>query len=159
MEKQQHNILTLYIGLFISTVLNFAPSYDLQIFAFLFFFVLFVACYIYCYKYKNNEFQYSHSKYLIKTIWAFSLFLIIGMFSATIFADNALIDSTMDKAMNGILMSKSELEQTLMTYTKQNFLIFLATIGPSFLYFFYRLIKGGVQAKNNEPMTNLKNWF
>ncbi len=159
MKKQQQNMLTLYIGFFVSTILNFFPNYNIQIFAFIFFFILLVTAYIYRSKYKDDEFQYSHSKYIIKTIWIFSFFLLLGTMAAGIFADNSSINNIMDQAMNGIIMSESELETILMAYTKQNFFVFLITIGPSFLYFFYRIFNGFSLVRNNRPITNLKNWF
>lgn len=159
MNKEQQNILTLYIGLIISTILNFVPIYSAQIFGAIFFLVLLIFSYIYKSQSEEASIQNSHARYIIKTIWIFSLFLLIGVILAGLFADNSAIQQTIDQVMAGVMMDETALESILSGYMKDNAFTFFVTIAPSFLYFFYRLIKGTLKIKNNNPMTNLKSWF
>jgi uncharacterized membrane protein len=106
-----------------------------------------------------DSFQYSHSKYLVQTIWIFSLFLLLGIILAGIFADNSSINTTMDKVMNGVMVSETQLETMMIGYMKQNSFIFFITIGPSFIYFFYRVMKGIKLVKNNKTITNFRTWL
>jgi len=158
-NKEKINMITLYIGLFISTIFNFVPIASAQIFGGLFFLVLLIAAYIYRYGSEDRTLQNSHARYIIKTIWIFSLFLFIGIILAGLFSDNTALQNTIDNAKNGIITSEAELENIFGRYIQENIFIFLPTLGPSFLYFIYRLYKGCIQVKNNAPITNLKNWF
>lgn len=159
MNKEQQNILTLYVGLIISTILNFIPVYSAQIFGSIFFLVLLMFSYIYRSQSEEGSAQKSHTCYIIKTIWIFSLFLVVGIILAGLFADNSAIQQTIEKVMSGVMVNEVALESILAGYMKSNFLVFFFTIVPSFLYFFYRLIKGIIEIKNNNPITNLKNWL
>ena len=156
MIKEQQNMMALYIGFLISTILSFLPSYNLQILGFIFFFATLIMTYIYKYRSDINSFQYSHSKYLIKTVWIFSIFLLIGIIIAGTLADNSSINATMNNIMNGQMISEAELENILMGYMKQNAFLFFITIVPSFLYFLYRIFKGIKLIKNNSAVTNPK---
>ncbi len=158
-NKEKTNIMTLYIGLIISTILNFVPITSAQVFGSIFFLVLLITAYIYRAKSEEKTLQNSHSHYIIKTIWVFSLFLLIGIILAGLFSDNTALQNTIDNAKNGIMASEAELENILTNYLQNNFFVFALTIGPSFLYFIYRLYKGVTYAKNNTPIKNLKSWI
>ena len=158
-NKEKSNIMTLYIGLIISTIFNFVPLASAQVFGSVFFLMILITAYIYRAKSEEDTLQNSHSHYIIKTIWIFSLFLFIGIILAGLFSDNTALQSTIDNAKSGIMMSEAELENILANYFQNNFLVFALTIGPSFLYFIYRLYKGVTHAKNNTPITNLKSWM
>ena len=121
--------------------------------------MILITAYIYRAKSEEETLQNSHSHYIIKTIWIFSLFLFIGIILAGLFSDNTALQNTIDNAKSGIMMSEAELENILANYFQNNFLVFALTIGPSFLYFIYRLYKGVTYAKNDTPITNLKSWM
>ena len=159
LKKQQQNMLTLYIGLFISTIFQFIPSAGAQLFGVLFFVILLIASYIYRAQASQDSLQHSHSGYITKTIWIFSIFLLIGMIIASFLADNTAINDTMDKAKNGIMMSDTELNSIMSGYIKNNLWVFISTLGPSFIYFFYRLAKGLNLARHNKNIPDTKNWF
>ncbi len=159
MQKDQKNILSLYVGIFISIILNFVPVYSVQVFGFVFFFASLISCYIYRSRSKENSLQHSHAVYLIKTIWIFSLFLFIGIIAAGLLADNSSIHAIIDQASNGIMPNERAMEEVLINYMKNNMLVFMVTIGSSFIYAFYRLYKGMLLVKNNNIISNTKSWF
>jgi uncharacterized membrane protein len=158
LKKSQQNMLTLYIGLFISAIFQFIPSAGAQVFGVLFFGVLLIAAYVYRTGADEDSLQYSHAQYVIKSIWIFSLFLFIGVMLASVLADNTAIQETMDKAKGGVMMSESELESIMSGYVKNNLWVFITSLGPSFIYFFYRLIKGVKLVRQNTNIPNPKSW-
>ena len=142
MTQEQNKIMTLY-GLFIvSIIFNFVPSVTIQTVGMIIFFICFVALYIVRAKAKKAGLTYSHSSFIIKSVWISSLFLLIGSVAAGIFGDHSIIDSTVDSITNGTVMSEEQLQEIFMEYSRTNFMIFMATLLPSILYFLYRLVIG-----------------
>jgi uncharacterized membrane protein len=158
-KKQQKNILTVYIGLIICAIFQFVPFFGAQLFSALFFIILFISAYTYRARANEDSLQKTHTGYIIKTIWIFSLFLFLGMILASILADSTSIHDTLDKAKNGVMMSEVELNAIMAGYMKTNLWVFISCLGPSFMYFIYRLTKGIRLVRNYQHITDTKNWF
>lgn len=159
MNKEQKNITYLYIALFVSLGMNFIPYIIIQQFGFLLFITLFIATYIYKHQSDPDSLTKNHMIFIIRTIWIGSLILTVGIIAAGLLADNTIIHNTVDGVMNGVYFSETELNDILIEYTRQNLLVFAATILPSIGYLIYRFIKGAILANKNQLIPNLKHWL
>ena len=159
LKKQRQNIISLYLGLFISGICNFIPLDSVQVFGMVFFLVLLITSYIYRAQAEQDSLQHSHASYIIKVLWAFSLFIFLAVITASFLTDNTLIHDTMDKAKSGVLMNEEELKSIMSDYIQINLWVFIVTLGPCIGYFVYRLGKGLRFARNNMNAPHLKNRF
>lgn len=159
MQKEQKTILSIYIGFLIAVIFNFIPSSAVSTFGGILLIVLVIAAYIYRFRAEENSLTKNHMAYLIKSFWIASLFLLVGMIAAYVFADHSIINNSIETIKNGIIMSQEQIESLLMDYARANIFVFFATLSPSFIYLFYRLVKGMIHAKKSQSVVNLKNWF
>lgn len=167
MNKEQQTIVQLYAVFSVSILMNFIPSTIVQIFALCLLTVILIAAYIYKAKAKLDSLMYNHTTYLIGTIWASSLLLLIGMAIATFWVyekgDHALIESIITGMNNGILFTESELTSIFSNYIQQNMTLLITatatTLGPGLIYLIYRISKGTVRAVKGHRIAKPASWL
>ena len=159
MNKDKNTALQIYGVYLISLICNIVPSNAIQTFGMVLFIIIFIATYIYRSKSEENSLMNTHMRYIIKSIWVSSIFLMIGMIGAYLLADHSIVNQTVNAVKQGMMFSEDQINDLLLTYCKANSFVFIATLSPSLIYLTYRLIKGMLITKNNAPITNLKNWF
>ncbi len=159
MTQEQKKIITLY-GLFIiSVIFNFTPSQQINMIGSIIFIICFIALYIFRKRSKKSSLTYSHSSYIIKSIWVSSLFLFIGMIVAGIVGDHSIVQNTVDTLTNGEVLTEAEINSIMLEYTKANLLTFAVSLIPGIIYLLYRLGKGTKLCLQNTSITNHGNWF
>jgi len=159
MAKDQYDVLGIYIAFMLSILSNFIPLVMVQMIGGILFFVTIVAIYFIRWKSTNASFKHNHMDYLIKTFWVASLILLIGIVFAVFFADHTVINNVVDGMENGIPFTQEELNIVLLNYAKDNVLTFALSIGPCFLYIFYRTVRGMIETMNYNKIENIKSWF
>lgn len=153
------NIVGIYALFILSIILNFVPSMIIQGFGgFLFFFMLIVA-YIIKFKSDDDSFDKAHAKYMTKTVWIFSLFLLIGMFLALFFGNHDAITNAANGIQSGNILNDEEMMVLLIEYGQTNLLVFLGIFFPIMAYALYRFGKGIHLARSNKIPTNPKSWL
>ncbi len=155
-NKELAGIYLLYI---ISLILNVVPNTALATFGALLFLVLFIATYVQRARSKEKPVEYSHYQYIIKTIWIFSLFFVVGAIAAYFLADHSIINNMTDLIMQGTMMTPEQMTSLTFDYARANKFVFGGIFVPITIYVFYRLGKGFFLARKNVEIQNLKNWF
>lgn len=155
-NKQTTSIYILYIA---SLIMSVVPNTIISSFSSVLFLVVFIATYILKYNADKQSTNYSHYAYLTKTIWIFSLFVMIGTVIAYYLGDHSIINNMVDSVMNGIVMSVEEMSYRLMEYGYANKYIFGIIFAPVTLHLFYRLGKGLHLAHKDKAIPNPKSWI
>lgn len=159
MEKEQKNIIQIYSVYLVSIICSFLPFGVISSFGSLLFIIIFIATYIYIVKANEDSLTKNHMHYILKSIWISSLLLLIGIMAAYLLGDHSLIHQTMDSVKQGMFLTEEQINNLLMQYMMNNFLVFCTAFAPSLLYLFYRLVKGAIKAKDNLIISNLKSWL
>ena len=155
-NKELVGIYLLYI---ISLILNVVPNTAMASFGALLFIVLFIATYVQRARSKEKPVEYSHYQYIIKTIWIFSLFFLVGAITAYFLADHSIINNMTDLIMKGTMMTPEQMTSLTMDYARANKFVFGIIFIPITIHVFYRLGKCFFLARKNESIPNLKSWF
>lgn len=159
MENTQKTIIQIYVAFILAVVLNFVPSVTAQTLGALLLFVMVVAAYVYRFKSEKGTMMHSHMLYLIKSFWISSLFMAIGIVLSIQFADHSVIHNAVETVKGGVFLSEEQIENIIMEYTKQNLLVFCATLLPAIFYLVYRCVKGIILAKKHRVLDDLQSWF
>lgn len=155
-DKQLTGIYIIYIA---SLIMNVAPNIAISSFGALLFMVVFLATYVLKFTAKKDSVEYSHYVYLIKTIWIFSLFVLVGCFAAYYFGDHTIINNIMTDTMNGNVTSVENMSSSLIEYARANKYFFGLIFLPVTLHLMYRLGKGVYLARKDFPIENPKSWL
>lgn len=159
MSKDQKIIIALYIAFIIGFISNFIPSSVIQMAGGLVFLIAIPVAYFIRSKNEEPSYNYTHTKFLIKTFWIASLILIVGIVAAIFWGDHTKINAVVDGMGQGISFTQDELNSVLRSYAFDNIITFSLCLGPSMIYLAYRVIKGLITAVNNQTINNLKNWL
>ena len=154
------DIKNLYRVFIASIVLQVIPVFGLQMFGMILFMVVLVWAYVLKMKYVTNPFGKSHAIHVIKTIWNFSSFLVIGLciWGAIMYmnADQSAIDdysahmiSTGDFSEEGIMNAyKQVLKDNWGLVLKSG----IPTLLPSAIYLVFRIWTGSSNANCERKM-------
>jgi len=159
MEKEQTNILSVYIVFTAAVIMNCIPSTVISTLGFILLFVILIAIYVYRARSDKDSLRYSHMAFLIKSFWVSSLLLLIGMIAAYFLGDHSSVINAYESIFKGSYLTEEQINNILSTYLHDNLTVFLLTLGPSLLYLAYRIYRGVMLIKSNLPIPNPKNWF
>ncbi|MBL4588845.1 MAG: hypothetical protein JKY11_02045 [Alphaproteobacteria bacterium] len=148
--KELKDIKNLYRLLIFSVIFQIIPSFGLQIFGAILFMVVLFWAYFLKTKYVDDPFGKSHAVHVIKTIWNFSSFFVIGLVIGSIIfyikADQSTLTAYTDQIMSTGAVSEAEMESVMKQTIKDNLglviKIGLVTLGPSVLYLIARIWSG-----------------
>lgn len=159
MSKEQNKLMSFYWLILISIIFNFVPSFVVQTMGLLMFLVFFIGLYIMRAFAQKSGLTFSHSHFIIKSIWISTFLLLIGAVVAGVLGDHTIINNAVDTIKNGTMISEQQFNSLIMQYGRTNFMLFLGALSPSVLYVLYRLAKGMKVLKRNENIANPKSWF
>lgn len=161
----------LYASLLGSCIFGVVPLAVAQIVSLL---ALIVAFYL-CYKWRKSTsvdgLLHNHLTFLIRTVWIFSLFFLVGFVPGSIWfweaGDHAEMFSFADDFVNGSYFDPIEAQRAyeamLGQYWEANkalsIKIIVLTMGPSLIYYFYRLSKGLINMRKHQQIANVSSWF
>lgn len=154
------DVKNLYRILIFSIIFQILPFYGLQVFGFILFTVVLVWAYLLKAKYFDNPYGKSHAVHVIKTIWNFSSFLVIGMciggFWLYTTADQSALTSYTDEIMNTGAVSEEGMKSAYKQALKDNLglviKVGLITIGPPVIYLLGRIWIGSSNASIERRM-------
>jgi len=160
-------INTLYAILVFSTILGFMPDINAQLFSIILWFVVWAAAYWYRRKDKEDGLLYNHMTYLIGTIGIGTTVIVIGMLVAGYWifveGDRTAIDSMVAHMMNGEMMGETEMNDAMNQAMADNQELMwtagLIAIGPTVLYFVYRVANGLSRAAKGYRIANPRSWL
>ena len=155
-DKQTTSLYVLYI---VSLIMNVVPNITISSFGALLFLVVFVGTYILKFTSKKESTHYSHYAYLTKTIWIFTLFVMISMVAAYYFGDHTIINNMVSSVTSGNMVSVEQMSMAIMDYANANKYVFGLIFLPVTVHLFYRLGKGLYLARKDEPIPNPKSWL
>lgn len=149
-NNELKDIKNLYRALIFSIIFQVIPFYGLQVFGLILFTVVLCWAYLLKTKYFDAPFGKSHAIHIIKTIWNFSSFLIIGMIIGGLWlyssADQTALTNYTDNIMSTGSVSEQGMEQAYQTAIKDNFGLIvkvgLITLGPPLVYLIGRVWMG-----------------
>ena len=160
MEFEKNNQVTgIYILYILSIILNLIPIFSLASLGILLFLITFVANYILKYTAQKDMADYSHYAYMTKTIWIFSLLVLIGCGLAYFFGDHSIITNMIASAHAGVLLTSDQIMALSASYLKANALLFAGYFLPITFYLVYRMIKGAYESYTGDDIENPKSWL
>ena len=165
--KEQKNVQNIYAAFAAALIFQFIPLVTIQVFGFFLFIGVLVAAYMLRGKSETESLAYNHAHFIIRTIWIWSLFLMVGMVIAVPWfsqvADHSIIQSFLDQVSGGMMPSHEMMNDVMKRYMLANLadLLFIAgvALGPSMVYIIYRFAKGLTRALKGHRIGNVKNWF
>lgn len=167
-SKNKKTVTNIYAALVVSVVLQFIPNASLQLFAMLLFMGVLIWCYIARKQFGHATLVENHTTYLIRTIWVFSLVMTFGFILCGIWlysaANQESLEIFADEVMKASISSEPpNLTNAYIAMVNANFSVIiwasLITIGPSFVYLAYRLIKGAKKALKGDYIDNPNSWI
>lgn len=167
-NKAQNNIInTLYAFLVLSTILGFMPYGIAFCASLVLWFVTLIAAYIYRRKDTEDGLLYNHMTYLIGTIWIGTTFILLGTLLAGFvvfwYGNNGPLDAVVAEAVNGKILDEAALMQVMSAYLALNKKLIITAstviVGPTILYFVYRVANGLSRAAKGYRLANPKSWL
>ena len=109
---------------------------------------------------ENSDLSDNHSRFIIRTFWIGSLYLTIGIILAVMLADHSPVYQMVDQVMrNPRYLTQDMLNALFLEYAKVNWIVFLLTLGPSTIFFFYRFSYGLWLSYNSKTVPNCTAWY
>ncbi len=166
-KTQKNTINTLYFILVLSTILGFVPNAWAFTASFTLWVVVLLAAYVYRGKDNEDGLLYNHMTYLIGTIWIGTSFILIGTLAAGLWVylqgDNSAFEAAFARLEGGAMIDEAAIRQVTQDYLSINrdLMITASTfaIGPSILYFVYRVANGISRAGKGYRIANPKSWL
>ncbi|MBE2190624.1 MAG: hypothetical protein KDJ26_01440 [Alphaproteobacteria bacterium] len=166
MNNNQKNI-GLYVLLSLGVVLGCLPDMTMQSYSALVIFVALILAYFFRARAKKDDLVWHHSTFVVRTIWIWSLFLLIGMMGAGYImqtqGDMSAVDRIMEAASSGIIPSEADIEAASQDYFSTNYDLILRTtlmwLAPAQVYAVWRIFKGLSRALKGYRVQNLRGWF
>ncbi len=166
--KDKKTVTNIYAALIVSVVLQFIPNASVQLFAMILFLGVFVWCYIARKQFGHATLVENHTTYIIHTIWVFSLAMTVGLILCFIWiyliAGKESLQTFADEVIKAsIAESPPDLRNAYSALVEVDFsaiiLACLITVGPSFIYLGYRLIKGVRRGIKGYRIDNPTKWI
>lgn len=164
---QKRTINTLYAFLVFSTILGFVPNGTVFLASLALWVVTLFAAYIYRDKDSEDGLLYNHMTYLIGTIWIGTSFIVLATmvmgFWVYTQGDNTPLDDAIASLAGGEAPNEAWLMEVLTDYLRTNEKLLwtasISAIGPSILYFVYRVANGLSRAAKGYRIANPKSWL
>ncbi|HNQ92629.1 MAG TPA: hypothetical protein PKI93_06830 [Alphaproteobacteria bacterium] len=164
-DKNKNYIL--YISLLIGVVSGCMPHMTMQTVSAVVVFVALILAYFIRSREEEDHLVWHHATFVIRTIWIWSLFIVIGMvgagFTVQMTADMSAIDALTARIMEGMVPSEYDIEASTQAYLNTNYNLILTTtiawLAPAQVYALWRVYKGLSRAKDGYRVQNLRGWF
>lgn len=161
--KHRKDIMVTYIFLILGFLMSFVPHSIIHLLGILLMLAGVFQSYglkNYAKKGENSELTDNHSRFIIRTFWIGSLYLTIGIALAVILADHSPVYQMVDRIMlNPRYLTQDLLNALFLEYAKANWLVFLVTLGPGTVFFFYRLFYGLWKSYDGKTLPNCTAWY
>lgn len=154
-EKEQKQVNRIYAALAAMIIFSCLPLAVLQVVAILLLFYVMGSAYILRSKYGEDSLVHNHMTYLIRTFWISSLFFAIGFVAAGFYLSGKLDLAAIEEMSNTMLTGQFVVTENM----KLLAVVSLVSMGPSMIYFIYRVAKGLSRALRGHRMGNVKEWF
>ena len=163
----RQKILGLYAILSFAVLMGCAPNMNAQNAGAVAAFLALIFAYIMESKHDKDSLETHHAIFIIRTIWIWSTFLLIGLCGAGFIisreGDMSAIDTLMAHINEGAVPDEGDMQATIDSYLQTNYdLIFKTTIvwiAPAQIYAAYRTIRGAMRAYKGYRVQNLRAWF
>ena len=154
------DIRNLYLILIFSIIFQIIPAYGLQVFGFILFTITLVWAYFLKAKYFDSAFGKSHTIHIIKTIWNFSSFFVIGMIIGGFWlytkADQSAVTQYTEQIMSTGSVSEEGMRNAYKEAIKTNLSLIiktgLITLAPPIIYLIARIWMGFSNVKYKRNM-------
>lgn len=164
-DKQK--IASLYVPLLVGVIFGCLPDASMQGISALLDLIVLIAAYGIRSEAKEDDLVWHHSTFVIRTIWIWSLFLVIGMAGAALViqmnADMGAITDLVNSANSGIIPTEGDVDLTMQKFMDTNYDMMLRTtiiwLAPAQVYAVWRSYKGLSRAWLGYRVANLRSWF
>ena len=161
--EHRKKVMTAYIFLLSGFLLSFAPHTLIHLAGIISMIVGVFQAYgvkNYIKKGKNSNFTDNHARYMIRSFWIGSLYLSVGVVLAVVLADHSPIYQMVDRIMyNPQYLTQDVQYAIFLEYAKLNWFLFLVTLGPGTLFFFYRYSYGLWHSYKGQVVPNYLSWY
>lgn len=165
--SEKHKNLSLYIGLLVAVISGCLPDMSMQGLSTILVFVVLTVGYFFRARAKQDDLVWHHATFVIRTVWIWSIFAIIGMIGAgyQIYSqgDASMIDAFMSQVMNGLIPTDADIQNVSDSYMAANENLMIAAtliwIAPAQVYALWRTYKGLSRALAGYRVQNLYGWF
>ncbi|MFA7276335.1 MAG: hypothetical protein WC043_05990 [Pseudobdellovibrionaceae bacterium] len=118
-------------------------------------------------KAEKDSAEAGHAIYLIRTIWIWSLFLLVVLIGAEtvilLNGNSTAMDALAERMINGHLPSYNELRATALSFFEDNRDLVISTLilwcAPAQLYALLRTLRAFPRALKNYRLKNPRTWF
>lgn len=166
MNEKQKN-LVLYIGLLLGVVVGCLPNGPAQGISAILVTGALVFGYVLRAQEKNDTIVAHHATFVIRTIWIWSVFLLVGMFGAGIMVqmsgDMRAIDELLGRIYSGAFPTIDDIRATTESYMADNYDLMLRMtivwLAPAQVYAVWRVVKGLSRALGGYRVKNVMGWL
>ena len=163
----RYKILALYVVFSFAVLMGCLPNMSAQNAGAIAAFILLISAYIFESKHASDSLETHHAIFIIRTIWIWSIFLLIGMCGAGYVVsqqgDMSAIDLLMNNVTNGIVPTEDDINVTLDSYFNTNSSLILKTaliwLAPAQIYAVWRIALGATRAYKGYRILNFRGWF
>jgi len=165
--QPQHTVIAVYAAFGICLITSCIPNMSIQNYSALFTIILQIAAYFLRRREEPDSFAHNHIDFIIRTIWIWSLFFVIGMAGAGMMisqsGDMSALDQLMSSVTDGSIPTEADMNQTAQVYFETNYALILRTtllwLGPAQLYAVWRIARGLSRALKGYRLANPRSWF
>ena len=157
---EKNNQVTGIYGLYIvSIIMNLLPIFSIATLGMLLFLITLIANYILKFSANKETFDYTHYAYMTKTIWIFSLLVLIGLVLSYFIGDHTIVHNMIQSAQSGVIYSSEQMMGMTADYIKDNMLLFGGYFLPVTFYLIYRMGRGLYESMTGQTIDNPKSWL
>ncbi len=165
--SDKHKNTLLYGLLLVGVIVGCIPATSMQSISFLIDLIALLAAYGIRSKAKEDDLVWHHSTFVIRTIWIWSLFLLIGTIGSALMiqmkADMTAVDDLINSVNGGNIPTETDVNLMMQKFMDTNFdMMFRTTIvwlAPAQVYAVWRVYKGLSRAWLGYRVANLRSWF
>jgi uncharacterized membrane protein len=158
-EKEEKQINKVYAAMAGMLIFSCVPFVLLQILAFILLLYGMMKAYRLRARSAEDSMTHNHMEFLIRTFWISSLFFLIGFAGAVVYLMKKLdlnaVNNILNSMENGMMTGQFVLTPDIKTLA----IVSVAAIGPSIVYFIYRIAKGFARSLQGYRIGNVKAWF
>lgn len=166
-SRDQRKNAALYLSLLIGVVAGCLPYGSAQGISAILVIVALVLGYILRDKEGAGSLVAHHATFVIRTIWIWSLFLMIGMIGAAFViyrqGDASAIDDMVNSIYGGMIPTEADIQAVSDRYIMDNYDLMVRTaiiwLAPAQVYALWRVVKGFSRAWSGYRLQSVKGWF
>lgn len=163
----RHKILSLYAVYSFAILMGCLPNMDAQNISAITTILLLIAAYVFESKHTPDSLETHHAIFVIRTIWIWSTFLLLGIIGAGFIVatkgDMSTIDQFMDGINNGVVPTEDDINALTQSYFESNATLIIKTalvcLGPAQIYASWRIIRGAMRAFKGYRIQNFRSWL